>query len=285
MQLQMTAPLEIGLEQQDQSLGLGQDDIFDLEDTERRLNKNGGIESLMDGAVDDESEEEEDNVEDAEMLDEDEEEERERKVRALEQDLDGLYESYQERLRERDAKYRVKEARRKDKSREEWGGIQKGSSDEDDESEKEGGWDTLQATKSRVDEDSDSSDEDSDEAETEAPQPSKKRRRPEEVVDLTKNTKKARTNGSITLNGNSDTVLSRSTQVWFSQDLFKSAGIDDVEDDDDDETMENEEEDADADVDVDVAMDGASGSESQFTDEEVCSVDIQDIPHPFIDTP
>ena len=47
-------------------------------------------------------------------------EEKERKIAELENELDGLYDSYQERLKERDAKYRVKEARRKDKEREEW---------------------------------------------------------------------------------------------------------------------------------------------------------------------
>ncbi|KAI0694877.1 Spb1 C-terminal domain-containing protein [Cytidiella melzeri] len=265
MQLQMTAPLDIGLEQQDQSLRLGQDDVFDLEHSQRELKRKGGMERLMDEAADDESDEEEDRAdedEDEEMLDE--EEERERKVKALEDDLDGLYESYQERMREKDAKYRVKEARRKDKSREEWGGIQKKDSDEEDESDGEdGGWDNVQAVRARAGEDSDSSDDD-DESEVEAPQPSKKRRRAEEVVDLTKGVKKARSNGSVNLDGNAAANLSRSAQVWFSQDFFKSAGIDDVEDDDDeDDDMEDVEEEA------DIAMGGASGSESPSVAEEV----------------
>ena len=39
MQLQMTAPLDIGLEFQDQALGLGQDDILDLEMSKKQLGK------------------------------------------------------------------------------------------------------------------------------------------------------------------------------------------------------------------------------------------------------
>ena len=77
-------------------------------------------------------------------------------MKDLEDELDGLYNTYQDRLRERDAKYRVKEARKNDKSREEWGGIkEKGSDDEDDESDEEGGWDQQQARKAKADSDSD----------------------------------------------------------------------------------------------------------------------------------
>jgi AdoMet-dependent rRNA methyltransferase SPB1 len=266
MQLQMTAPLDIGMEQQDQALRLGQDDVFDLEDTRRSL-KNAGVQNLMDEAGDEDSEDNdvEEQVEDEEMLDE--EEEREKKVRALEDDLDTLYQSYQERMNERDAKYRVKEARRKDKSREEWGGIREKDSDDDDESEREeGGWDQVQAAKAHAGEDSDSSDE--DESDSKVPAPSKKRRRVEESVDLTKSVKKARTNGSVTFDGSSAPHLSRTAQMWFSQDFFKSAGVDDVEDDDEEEDAEGvmgEE---------DVSMDHASASEEEV---EVCRRDRQSL--------
>lgn len=265
MQLQMTAPLDIGLEQQDQTLQLGQDDVFDLEDTKRGLKKKGGVERLMDEAADEDSSEDDDEgeeEEDDEVLDE--EEERERKLRALEQDLDGLYESWQERMRERDAKYRVKEARRKDKSREEWGGIRKNDSDDEEgeegESDEEGGWDKIQARKARVDEssDDDESDVDADEEEVEVTAKAKatqgKKRRAEEVIDLTKGAKKARTNGG----GAASLDLSRTAQVWFSQGLFKSAGVDDIvsdEEEDEEEEEGSEEE--------DVEMDGASESEPE----------------------
>ena len=222
------------------------------------------MERLMDGAADSDSSEEGEENADEEDDDEvlDEEEEREKKLRALEQDLDGLYESYQERMRERDAKYRVKEARRKDKTREEWGGIKEDGSDDEESDEEEGGWDTVQAAKARADEssDSDSSDEsDEDQAPAKTPQPSKKRRA-EEVIDLTNGTKKARTNGSISQAAAADVKLSRSTEVWFSQGLFKSAGIDDIESDDDQHEQEAE--------DDDVEMDGSGGSEPETA--EVC---------------
>lgn len=255
MQLQMTAPLDIGLEHTDPTLRNGQDDIFDLEETEKRLRKQGGMDRLMDGADDDSEDEEVEDEEDEEVLDA--EEERERKVQEMEQDLDGLYESYQEHMRERDAKYRVKEARKKDKAREEWAGIQENDSDEGESDE--GGWDTVQAAKARAGEDSDSSDgEDEDEDEGEgrklaaaATQPSKKRRRAEDVVDLTGGRKKVRLNANVKPVGGADTKLSRTAEVWFSQDFFKSAGLDDVEDDEDMVEDEN-------DQDGDITMDGAS---------------------------
>ena len=65
MQLQMTAPLDIGMEQSDLSLR-GQVDIFDLEATEKGLRRKGGASALgdeddgesseEDGAVHDEDE-------------------------------------------------------------------------------------------------------------------------------------------------------------------------------------------------------------------------------------
>jgi AdoMet-dependent rRNA methyltransferase SPB1 len=43
MQLQMTAPMDIGMEQHDASLGYGQDDVFDLTGAERGMKKKGGV--------------------------------------------------------------------------------------------------------------------------------------------------------------------------------------------------------------------------------------------------
>ena len=39
MQLQMTAPIDIGLEQQDAALASGQDDFFDLQGAEKGMKK------------------------------------------------------------------------------------------------------------------------------------------------------------------------------------------------------------------------------------------------------
>jgi AdoMet-dependent rRNA methyltransferase SPB1 len=99
MQLQMTAPLDIGLEQTDALLGHGQEDVFDLESAEqiqRRIGspgltdtdeENNDIEQRMD-----------DNGSDDEALHSDGEQNS--RMQALENDLDCLYETYREKLAE-----------------------------------------------------------------------------------------------------------------------------------------------------------------------------------------
>lgn len=241
----MTAPLDIGLEQHDDALRHGQDDIFDLDGVLRR----NGATRLGDEMDEDESDEDREAAGDDgnggdDMLDE--EEERERKVSALEEELDGMYDSYQVRMKERDAKYKVQEARKNDKAREEWGGIRQQGSDDEDESEEEGGWEETQARKARADEDSDSSDSDEDEK-IEVQQTSKKRRREAGPVEVGKAAKKARVDPKGSgKEANGPAQLSRAAQVWFSQDFFKSAGLSDVEDDDEDmEGQPDEESDVD----------------------------------------
>ena len=82
MQLRMTAPMDIGMEQADAALG-GQDDIFDLDEGSKALRGKRAAAGL-----DDESEAESDE---GEGEDEDEaldsEEERERKLAGLEAEL------------------------------------------------------------------------------------------------------------------------------------------------------------------------------------------------------
>lgn len=227
----MTAPMDIGMEQSDSALRHGQEDIFDLDDASKGLRKKGGLSRLMD-----ESDVESDNEVDGEGLqgessdDEilDEDEERERKVGGLEDELDGLYDSYQERLRERDAKYRVREARRNNKEREEWHGIQaKKSDDEDDDSEEEGGWDKMEAVKARAGEESSSGESDEDEDES-SQVPSKKRRQGILLEDSSKRQKRLRFENDMPAS------LSRAAQVWFSQDCFAGTelglNLDEIED-------------------------------------------------------
>ncbi|KAG6911887.1 hypothetical protein DXG01_000134 [Tephrocybe rancida] len=241
MQLQMTAPLDIGLEQQDLSLG-GQDDIFDLGGTEKGLRKKGGIERLIgdDGNVAEESEDDaEAESDDNEVLDSDEE--RERKTQGLEAELDGLYDAYQDRLRERDAKFKVKEARRTNAEREEWSGIgTKADSDEEDESGEEGGWDKMQAKKGYVS-DEDSDEDDSDEEATAITGA----KRPHAVDRLSASAASKRPK-LVTKLAEPQSVASSSkaAQVWFSQEVF--AGLDEnieVDEDEDEDpadvTMED----------------------------------------------
>jgi AdoMet-dependent rRNA methyltransferase SPB1 len=226
MQLQMTAPLDIGLEQSDPSLGMGQEDVFDLTGTERELRNKGGIGIIrVDEDTPEDEEEDEVVVEDEEDEVLDSEEERDRKTSQLEAELDGLYDAYQEKLKERDAQFRAKEARRKNGLLEEWGGIQKG---DDSESDEEGGWDQMEAAKGNVD--GDSSDESDIEEEPETP--GRKRRRPQETE--TKPGKKIK----LVTKLEEPITGSRASQVWFSQGLFGDLeGLDHVEEDAEDVDM------------------------------------------------
>ncbi|KAJ3491042.1 hypothetical protein NLI96_g1012 [Meripilus lineatus] len=249
MQLQMTAPLDIGMEQSDAALGYGHEDMFDLGDASKGLRKKGGISRLMDESdVDSDDEEagaEEDDESDGEVLDEDEE--RERKVAELENELDGLYDSYQSRLKERDSKYKVQEARRQNKEREEWHGIQEKGSDDESDSDEEGGWDKMEQAKARAGEDSssDESDEETDDDDDVDPQASTKKRPRANEEPSSRSQKRVRLNGSLTQPPTSSN-LSRAAQVWFSQDCFAGADLEldeDSEDDGDDSMDPNDESD------------------------------------------
>jgi AdoMet-dependent rRNA methyltransferase SPB1 len=234
MQLRMVAPLDIGLEQTDLQLGVGQDDVFDLDNVERGLKKRRDVARLADGEMGDDASsnsepgDRDGASDDEEFLDSDEE--RERKVKDLEDELDGLYDTYRTKLAERDAKFRIKEARKKNTMRdEEWGGVgatgadADQSDDEEEESEGDGGYDNIARRKAAGDGGSDS---DSDEDEP-APTPRKRR-------------KLANGKGLITsLDDQPKHTSSKATQVWFSQDLF--AGAPDVEDIEDEEGDEDEE--------------------------------------------
>ncbi|KAF9822007.1 hypothetical protein IEO21_00001 [Rhodonia placenta] len=244
MQLQMTAPLDIGLEQSDASLAFGQDDIFDLDGATKAMNSRGGAKRLEeeDDAEDDDEDEGGSDAENEDVLDS--EEERERKVEGLQADLDGLYDAYRDRLRERDAKFKVKEARKNNKAREDWYGIAKKDSDDEDESEEEGGWDKMEETKERLGEDSSSDESDNDEG---APvRAGQKRPMDSNARGSQQIRKKARTSAASAAPP-SNSQLNRAAQVWFSQDCF--AGLDiDIEDDEAEEDVQmDEDEDEDED--------------------------------------
>lgn len=249
IQLSMTAPMDIGQEFADAQLAMGEDEVFNLGEAEKR-----GMRDI--DASSSESEEEDDEEEDVEMLDSDDE--RERKAQKLEGALDGMYDTYKQRMAERDAKWRAREAREKDKKNDAWAGIRKDSdvesssddgsdgghvsarkiaarvavrnADDDDDESEDGGWDAVQAAKARNDEDSDS-DSDSDSHADEV----------EEKKALPSNKKRRAADGSATLittldDGKMAVKPSKAAQVWFSQDLFKGVGnIDDIEDDDEED--------------------------------------------------
>ncbi|KAI9457723.1 Spb1 C-terminal domain-containing protein [Russula earlei] len=214
MQLQMTAPLDIGLDQIDAVLSHGQEDIFDLEYVERipRVDSDEDMEP---------EKSKDDNSSDGEALDTDGEQNG--RLQALENDLDGLYETYRERLAERDAKFKVREARQNDKRREEWSGIDRDESQADTNDEDDGGgWDEMEQRKARSD-DSDTSSMDEDD-ELSSDQLSKRQRPHHPEAPR----KKARLLTSLE---EPQTTLqkSRKTDMWFSQDLFK--GLDGLSED------------------------------------------------------
>lgn len=237
----MTAPLDIGLDQQDASLGLGQDDIFDLGGTENGLRKRGGIQTLMgdDGELlaDSSGEEDESMEGDNEVLDS--EEEREKKTMGLEAELDELYDAYQSRMRERDVKFKVKESREKNANREEWHGIQVGNDEEEEDSD-EGGWDKIEQAKKRADEsssDEDSDDDSDDEMEAKGKVLAGRKRAHAEEPPAT--SKRVRLINKLE---DAKPAGSKAAQVWFSQGVFADMEGLDVEDEDDDETADDDEE-------------------------------------------
>lgn len=223
----MTAPLDIGLEHTDPTLGLGQEDMFDLKDTEEGLRRRGGISVLVrqggDIVINNDKEDEDSNGD--EFLDS--EEERQKKITGLEAELDGLYGAYQERMRERDAKFKVNESRKRNAEREEWHGIQQQASGDDVESD-EGGWDRMEEAKGEVAGESSSDESDADCGNTAPPVAGRKRRR---AMDEREDQKRPRL---VTKVGEQVPQPSEAARVWFSQDIFACInGIDDIEDDKD----------------------------------------------------
>ena len=282
LQLHMTAPE--GLDNEDRALG-GEEEMFDLGEGEREATRQGRSTGLgetlteIDGMSEEEVSEQEEE-EDEEILDSDEE--REAKLGDLEGQLDGLYDEYKERMAERDAKWRVKQARAKDRNYDSWHGIQEGSDGEDDgvdkgyrsgmvrvprrgdadeaaEDSDEGGWDLVAANKAKLGEEPDSSDEEEEES------------RPRKVARIangaprTKNEELAqvRPRGLVTsLNEKEERAqMSRQAQVWFDQSVFKGVGDLAALDGDDEEEEEEEQEDDDE-------LDGEA-SEGEEADEDM----------------
>jgi AdoMet-dependent rRNA methyltransferase SPB1 len=227
MQLQMTAPLDIGLEQHDAALGIGQEDMFDLGDAERDMGMLGGVSDLMGEESDLAGSEEGETMDDEQDASDglDSEDDAERKVAMLEAEMDQMYDIYQTRMRERDAKYKVREARKKKSERlGEWHGVREEASEEE-ASDDEGGWETMQEAKEGDGEDlsSEDSDDDADEDISD-----RKRGRGDEG-GLPQVSKRARL--VTKLQDRNPTAPSRVAQVWFSQDVF--SGIDGLDVDDD----------------------------------------------------
>ncbi|WVO12856.1 AdoMet-dependent rRNA methyltransferase SPB1 [Cryptococcus depauperatus] len=273
LQLNMTAPED--LDQNDLALQ-GEEEIFDLEEGENQARRrgHGGLRAVLDEqgmeigtASEDEVDSDEDD--DDEILDSDEE--RERKTAALESQLDGLYESYTERKQERDAKWKVKQDRLKDKNFDAWHGIQEKSDEEGSDDEKvveEGGWDVITKKKAEYGED-DSSDSSGESDEEKEPAKSSmkfrlERHKPEQPRSLMASLREPEKRAE----------QSRQAQVWFDQSVFKEVDLaaldgEEAEDEDEAENEDDDQEDGDEDdvEDEDVEMDDATSSTLEGDDD------------------
>nr|XP_018263852.1 AdoMet-dependent rRNA methyltransferase SPB1 [Kwoniella dejecticola CBS 10117]OBR86010.1 AdoMet-dependent rRNA methyltransferase SPB1 [Kwoniella dejecticola CBS 10117] len=261
LQLNMTAPED--LDTNDLALK-GEEEIFDLEEGEMEAKRQGSsskrslrdIVQDADGMDESEGSESESDEEDEEILDSDEE--REMKTAMLEGELDGLYETYKERMQERDAKWKVKNERNKDKNFDAWHGIKENSDEEggddndeereEDDEDEEGGWDLLQNKKaddqdSDTDSDSDA-DQDMDENDEEViPRKAKKEKVKKNVIFEQPQSRRNTSLVTSLQEPEKRAQMSRQAQLWFDQSVFK--GMDDLAALDGDEEEEEAEEDED----------------------------------------
>jgi AdoMet-dependent rRNA methyltransferase SPB1 len=180
MQLHMTAPTEIGLEQAGPS---GEGSMFGL----KAIDKTGAVDKIAKGKMAVLTEADTRKDQDSGFGSGDTEGESDDEQDRLDRELDSLYEQYQERKSDADAKFRAKKAR-KEHADDEWEGFsagEQGSDDEDDDELEE-----------------DSSDESSDEV-----APSKRSL----LTDLNRKENKS-------------SVLSRRAAQFFDQDIFRDIG-------------------------------------------------------------
>ena len=220
--------------------------MFDLGEGERDAKRKGvpAIHDRLqeaDGLSDEEATTTLDDEEDDEILDS--ENEREAELAGLEGQLDGLYDEYKERMAERDAKWKVKQARMKDKNFDAWHGIKEGSDSEDDLGKKssrvfrmskdnageedeetdEGGYEKVAAMKAAEGDDLDSSDE-SDEEDKSA-KPTRRSVRFDNEAGPSRRPRTRPTGLVTSLRESQDRAqLSRQAQQWFDQSVFKGVG-------------------------------------------------------------
>ncbi|KAL7417553.1 Spb1 C-terminal domain-containing protein [Mrakia frigida] len=265
MQLRMTAPTADGLELEDKALH--GEEFFDLGEGERGVK---GHKKDLVSTLDNEGmsgSDSEDNAgpskpqEAEEFLDS--EDEREAKTKGLETELDGLYDDYRDRMQSRDNKFRVKEARMRDKTRESWKGITAPGSDDEEEDEEdgeEGGWEKKQENRAKIGEEPDSSDDSSDEegGMSEGEDDDEEEGVAGPSSRPATGSKRVRGGGSLlTKLGADQEEISSAAKVWFDQPVFK--GLEEFDDLDEDEDDEEEEEE----------MPSESSEESEIEEEEV----------------
>jgi AdoMet-dependent rRNA methyltransferase SPB1 len=289
----MTAPEDLDVN--DRALQ-GEDDVFDLGEGEKEMNRRGVSKKALGDVIRDEAAEEDDEEDQAESSEsemefEDSEEEREYRTQALEGELDELYDQYKDRMNERDAKWKVKQARIKDKNYDAWHGIQQGGSDDSDaevgsrmvrvprrgdaeeedegEESEEGGWERLAARKAAIGED-DSSESEAEDGES---KPEIKKVRTKTVKTERPATAPRALVTSLTDRENR-AQMSRQAQLWFDQSVFKGVGDLAALDGDEEEEVKEEEEDEDESMDGDDESDEVD--EGEDVDMEAPSLDDAD---------
>lgn len=124
MQMHMTAPFDIGLEQNGPG---GEGAVFDITSADRAQDPSKIEQREMDESEDESDDSDVTNDSDAESDDAEDQ---------LEQDLDDMYADYQSRREERDAKLRAKRAR-KEKDTDDWEGLSDDGKEEQSDDEEE----------------------------------------------------------------------------------------------------------------------------------------------------
>lgn len=280
MQLQMTTPMDIGMDIQDEALQ--GEDFFTLQHGGGNKRVADGEEAEADSEAEDGRQERSSTVQESG----DSGDEEERRLSRLEDEVEGMYEEYQQRLSERDAKHRVREARKANKHNDEWYGFkdEDGGNGQDaeeggsDAESADGGFEALQRRKMQEETyDTDDEEDDADEREMhEAMEMEKqrrsamKRKRDESVngfghddADELESANDDEGNLLQTLESKDarKQQQSREAAIWFDNPLFKAvngleAGDDeDSEGDEDDEDEDDDGEDSQGDNDEEAESD------------------------------
>ncbi|KAG0148351.1 hypothetical protein CROQUDRAFT_655046 [Cronartium quercuum f. sp. fusiforme G11] len=240
MQLQMTTPMDIGMERAD-------DEIFGLQEIDA-----GGIGS--DDGQGGDSHDEQADTEDSDSFDDDEDlSEEEMKLQILEESLGEAYDRHQENVLDKDAKRKAREEarlrRHQDEGAQEWTGFQDDDMVADDESVQSG--DDIEivrqkrarfAKTGKFDEDEDSDSEGEDVTEQAARIMSARGSGSSELIVQPKLKHRLLTNLEERTNDSAD-VKKRATEMWFDQPVFKDlVGVHDqlnLDDEDEDEQSAN----------------------------------------------
>ncbi|CAH7666535.1 Spb1 C-terminal domain-containing protein [Phakopsora pachyrhizi] len=224
MQLQMTTPMDIGLERAD-------DEIFDLMNMENH-ELSSDREILENYDESDDSASDENSEVDTEESDQEELSDREIKLNALEESLGEAYDDYQENQLRKDTKKKAREEALKQKRAQEreleWNGCTKAEDSDEDSDESIGSGDDIEAvrrkreylrTRKRNDDDDDDSDSDGEDVTQQAERIMAARKYvPEEPTNVAKKKILVDLKEPVI---ESVEIKNRATDMWFNQPVFK----------------------------------------------------------------